>query len=191
MKYRPALIVGFLLLIMLIPGCVGFSLVKKGERVSVGGDMSVEAPRDWNRFTSPKLDYWTLDGPNLQHVLFVPGVEDGKVPWQTAQDSEKAPQFRKNMTAIEVRELVQATMALEQYQKIQIADLKPARFAGHQGFTFHFTGTTSKGLDMRGRAVGTIVKGRLYMLLYRGARLYYFDRGLEDFEKIVTSTRIK
>jgi hypothetical protein len=95
------------------------------------------------------------------------------------------------MTAIEVRELVQATMALEQYQKIQIADLKPARFAGHQGFTFHFTGTTSKGLDMRGRAVGTIVKGRLYMLLYRGARLYYFDRGLEDFEKIVTSTRIK
>jgi hypothetical protein len=46
MKYRPALIVGFLLLIMLIPGCVGFSLVKKGERVSVGGDMSVEAPRD-------------------------------------------------------------------------------------------------------------------------------------------------
>ena len=119
------------------------------------------------------------------------GVADGEIPWFTGADSEKAPKYRKNMTVIEVSELAQVTMALEKFQRVQISDLKPAQFAGKEGFTFSFTCTTEKGLDLKGLAFGAIVKERLYMAIYRGAKLHYFDRGLSDFKAIVSSAQIE
>jgi hypothetical protein len=187
----PTLAIVALLAALMLSGCVGFSLVKGGERVSLKGSMSVQVPRDWNSFQSPNATYWTLDGASLQHIVFAIGVADGEIPWFTGADSEKAPKYRKNMTVIEVSELAQATMALEKLQRVQVGDLKPARFAGKEGFTFSFTCTTKKGLDLNGLAFGAIVKERLYMAIYRGAKLHYFDRGLPDFKAIVSSTRIE
>jgi hypothetical protein len=94
------------------------------------------------------------------------------------------------MSAIEIRELVQATMAVEAFQNVRITDLKPATFGGHPGFTFAMTMTSKQGLDMKGLARGAVIKDKLYMTVYRGAALHFFDRGFADYEKISASLRI-
>lgn len=175
---------------VLLAGCAGYSLVKGGKRVSIG-PMSVEAPRDWNHWRgADNMEFWTLDGAALQHILFVKGIGNDEVPWRTGGDPDSVPKFRKGMSAIEIRELIQATMANEDFQNIRIADLKPAIFGGHPGFSFAMTMTSKKGLDMKGVAQGAVIKDKLYMTIYRGTALHFFDRGLADYEKIAGSLRI-
>jgi hypothetical protein len=178
-----------LFLSVLTTGCAGYSLVKGGEHVSIGS-MSVQAPGDWNHWRGGGgTEFWTLDGPALQHILFVKGVGDDEAPWPTRGDRETVPKFRKGMSAIEIRELVQATMAVEAFQNVRITDLKPATFGGHPGFTFAMTMTSKQGLDMKGLARGAVIKDKLYMTVYRGAALHFFDRGFADYEKISASLR--
>ena len=75
----------------LLAGCAGYSLVKGGERVSIGA-MSIEAPHDWNHWRGTDgTEFWTLDGPVLQHILFVEGVGNDEVPWTTKRNEEEAP----------------------------------------------------------------------------------------------------
>lgn len=174
----------------LLSGCIGYTLVKGGERTSLSPSMSVVPPQDWNRMSEDKVDYWTLDGAVLQRIIFVKGAEDGDMLWRAGADKEKAPRFRKGMNALEVAELVQATMANQKLQNIKFAELKPAPFAGHQGFAFDFTATLQKGLDIKGTARGAVVKDRLYLALYRGAALHFYDRSRGDFDKILTSLKI-
>jgi hypothetical protein len=175
---------------VLMTGCAGYSLVKGGERVSIGS-MSIEAPRDWNHWRGAGgTEFWTLDGPVLQHILFVQGIGNDEVPWSTGGDPDGVPKFRKGMSAIEISELIQATMANEEFQNTRITDLKPATFGGHPGFSFAMTMTSKKGLDMKGIALGAVVEDKLYMTVYRGAALHFFDRGFADYEKISASLRI-
>jgi hypothetical protein len=175
----------------LLTGCAGYSLVKGGERVSIGSAMSVQAPRDWNHWRSPDgTEFWTLDGPALQHILFLKGIGNDEVPWATKRNPDDVPKFRKGMSAIEISELIQATLANEEFQNVRIADLKPDTFGGHAGFSFAMTMTSKKGLDMKGIARGAVVKNKLYMTIYRGTALHFFDRGLEDYEKISASLRM-
>ncbi|MQA66796.1 MAG: hypothetical protein GEU76_13005 [Alphaproteobacteria bacterium] len=186
---RRACVVG-LFASVLMTGCAGYSLVKGGEHVSIGS-MSVQAPGDWNHWRGGDgTEFWTLDGPALQHILFVKGVGDDEAPWPTRGDRETVPKFRKGMSAIEISELVQATLANEELQNVRIVDLKPDTFGGHPGFSFTMTMTSKKGLDMKGLAHGAVIKDKLYMTIYRGAALHFFDRGLADYEMIAASLRI-
>lgn len=186
----PRSLAGCVLAIGLLQGCVGYTLVKGGERTELSSSISVVPSRDWNRRSQDHVDYWTLDGAALQHIIFVKGIGDGDVLWHTSADKEKAPHFRKGMNAIEISELAQATMALEKLQKVNVAKLRPSTFAGHSGFTFDFTATTESGLDILGTANGAVVGERLYLAVYRGAALFYFDRSRDDYEKILASFRI-
>lgn len=179
-----------LLMATLLSGCVGYTLVKGGERTSIGSSVTVVAPRDWNRRTQDNVDYWTLDGAVLQQLIFVKGVGDDDVLWHTGGDPTKTPKFRKSMNAVEITELIHATMALEKLQNIKFAEVKPSPLGGHPGFSFDFTATTEKGLDLKGTGRAAVIDGKLYMAVYRGAALHFFDRARADYDKIITSIKI-
>ncbi len=196
-RHPQALLVAALLVaIVTLSGCAGVSLVKGGERTDVGSGLSLVPPRDWNRFTSPNWEFWTLDGPHLQQVLFVRGARDGqpiyRVPGaETAtSEGEKFPTYRRGMNEIEVIELLQATMAREDLERLTLTEQRPETFAGHRGFHVAFEFVTKHGLEMRGQAVGAVVSDRLYMAVYRGAKLHYFDRGIGDFTRMLETARI-
>ena len=97
--------------VLLLTGCVGYTLAKGGKRLELGQGIAVKPARDWNRVTIDKFEYWTLDGLWLQNILFIKGVEDGDRVFpssrRTGQDPDKDtfPKFRKGMTFLEVREL--------------------------------------------------------------------------------------
>jgi hypothetical protein len=69
--------------------------------------------------------------------------------------------------------------------------VKPRTFAGHPGFQFDYDHLGGDELDRRGRAVGAIVNGRLYMALFDAAKLHYFGAGIGEFERLVESARIR
>jgi hypothetical protein len=182
----------FLAAAVLLSGCVGYTLVKGGEQLELGQGLSVKPPRDWNRSTEGKHEVWTLDGPRLQYILFVKGIEEGEQIFppsrgRTSSKKDTFPKFRKGMSLLEVRELFEASLARYNAQKIAIAGFAPAPFGGKDGFRFTYSYVTGPGLNMRGIAAGALIGDKLFMIIYRGTELYFFGRSKEDFEKILAS----
>ncbi|MCZ6494840.1 MAG: hypothetical protein O6924_01540 [Alphaproteobacteria bacterium] len=185
----------FLATTILLTGCVGYTLVKGGQKLELGQGISVKPPRDWNRRTEGKHEIWTLDGPGLQYILFVKGIEDGGriFPASRRRASPKKdtfPKFRKGMSLLEVRELFEASLSRYNAQKIAIAGFAPAEFGGKDGFRFTFTYSTESGLNMRGIVAGALLGDKLFMVIYNGTELFFFDRSKGDFEKILASLTI-
>ena len=177
-----------------LTGCASYTLVKGGQKLELSQGLSVKPPRDWNRATEGKHEIWTLDGPHLQYILFVKGIEDGERIFPGSSRGLGAkdtfPKFRKGMSSLEVGELFEASLARRKAQKIAIAGFAPARFAAKDGFRFTFSYVTQGGLKMRGIAAGALLGDKLYMLIYRGTDLFFFDRDKADFEKILASLRL-
>lgn len=185
-----------LLCVVLLPlgGCAGFTLAKGGEPLDMGDGISVQPPRDWNRMAVGKYEYWTLDGLRLQNILFVKGVEDGEsivfrrgVPDDEEKDT--FPKYRKGMTLLEIRELFETTWARRQFHRTQVTEFGPAKFGGKAGFEISFTFDTKDGLEMRGHAAGAVFDDKLYMAIYSGTKIHFYERGEDDFKKILSSYR--
>jgi hypothetical protein len=67
--------------------------------------------------------------------------------------------------------------------------LKPRTFLAASGFQMDYEHLDSDELRRRGRAVGVVIGGRLYLILLDAASSHYFDAALPDFEAIVASAR--
>jgi len=67
--------------------------------------------------------------------------------------------------------------------------LAPRPFLGANGFQLDYEHLDSDEVWRRGRAVGAVIDGRLYLILLDAARSHYFNASLPDFEAIVNSAR--
>jgi hypothetical protein len=181
-----------------LSGCAGFTLAKGGEPTDLGDGVSVQPPRDWNRMAVEKYEYWTLDGMRLQNILFVKGVEDGEsivyrpnASRSSDDDKEKDtfPKFKKGMTLLDIRELVETTWVRQKFHRTQVTNFGPAKFGGKDGFQMTFTFDTKDGLEMRGWAAGAVVGDRLFMAIYSGTKIRFYERGKNDFKEILRSYR--
>ena len=64
-------------------------------------------------------------------------------------------------------------------------------FLGYSGFQLDYEHLDSDELWRKGRAVGAVINGELYLVLYDAARSHYYAAALPDFESIVTSARLR
>jgi hypothetical protein len=70
--------------------------------------------------------------------------------------------------------------------------LQPRNFAGAQnGFQFDYEHLDTDELWRKGRVVGAVVDGKLYLILMDAAKSHYYADVLPDFEAIVASARIR
>jgi hypothetical protein len=67
--------------------------------------------------------------------------------------------------------------------------LAPRPFLGTNGFQYDFEHLDSDELWRRGRAVGAVIDGRLYLILFDAARSHYYANAINDFESVVNSAR--
>ena len=180
-------------LTLILSACAGFTLVKGGERQDLGAGLSVQPGRDWNRVAIEKYEYWTLDGIQLQNIVFVKGAEDGEsIVYRgraAGEENDTFPKYRKGMTLIEIRELLETTWARRGYHRFRVTQFGVSRFGVKEGFEIAFSFDTRDGLEMRGQAAGAIVNDRLYMAIYTGTRIHFYNRGKNDFLRIVKSWR--
>jgi hypothetical protein len=170
------------------------------RRVSVGDrTMSVVPPRPWNRARRDNLsdmravEDWTLNGTELDELVMVSGLKNGQSfirQWRTT--TQQVPVFRSDMTPPEVAAMIESLFrvrggALE----FRTLGLQPRTFLGASGFQLDYQHLDGDELWRKGRAVGAVVNGRLYLILFDAARSHYYEAGLPDFEAITASAALR
>lgn len=178
-------------------GYGGYSLVQVRE-IRVGDDsLAVTPPRQWNKisarlFTDIRdVEDWTQNGPYLDGISFVTGLKDGKaLVYQRNRDDRQVPKFRSNMTPPEIAAIIESLFRVRGGAvDFTTTSLTPRPFLGANGFQLDYEHLDSDEVRRKGRAVGAIIDGKLYLILYDAARSHYFNASLPDFEAIVASAR--
>ena len=176
-----------------------YSLVRP-KAVSVGdGSLVVTPQRPWNRerqllFDSVRwVEDWTLNGPLLDDVTFVSGLPNGKYLIETdSRESQQVPKFRSDMTAPEIQALLESAYRVRgNAVDFRTLSLAPRTFLGQPGFQLDYEHLDGDELWRKGRAVGAVIGGRLYLVMLDAARSHYFDDEIDDFEALVASARLK
>lgn len=180
------------------PGFRYYSLVSPGPEDVARGSMIVTPKIRWNKAPRGPHDIqreenWTLNGPLLDGLTFIGGLEhDKRIVQQRRKADRKVPNFRSDMNPTEIAAMIESFYRIRAGStRFEMTGLQPRRFAGHPGFQFDFVHLGGDEVERRGRAVGAIVGGRFYLALFDAARMHYFDAGLPEFERIAESARIR
>src|SRR5690349_1339984 len=153
-------------------------------RVNVGdGQMSVVAPRPYNRHRRvlfedvPDVEDWTLNGPILDGISFVSGMKNNReLIRQRRSASQQVPRFRSDMTAPEIAAMIEGLYRVKGGAvDLKTLSLQPRPFLKANGFQWDYEHLDSDELWRRGRAVGVVIDGKLYLILIDAARSHYYD----------------
>lgn len=175
--------------VFIVAGCAHYSLVESGNRVDVGQGLWVESDVAWSRAKYRGAVTWTVDGPGLQQLFFFPGVDDGNPLLKpvAGNDSKAMPAYRVGMTFLEVMDLLEATMARENVHKFEKQNMHPVTFGGEDGFRFDFSYVSEAGLDYQGTATGAVKNNKLYLVVYVGTILHYYEKYSAEVDRIIKS----
>ena len=186
-----------------VGGYAGFSdyygLVRAREAKVGDGSMAVTPPREWNRQRRQFFDDvrwvedWTLNGPLLDDMTFISGLPHGKYLIQTdKRDAQQVPRFDSDMTAPEIQAMLESAYRVRGGAvDFKTLSLTPRPFMGYPGFQLDYEHLDGDELWRKGRAVGAVIGGRLYLVMLDAARSHYFPDELRDFEAIVASARLR
>ena len=173
----------------LLAGCARYSLVEPKPR-TIADRYTVDPQISWSALTDGKWELWTVDGFGLESIQFLAGLNDGE-PLFRAADDQKRLKFRKDMSPSELVELLVDGLTSIGAQKITVTNLRPHRFGSADGFRCELAFVTRNGLEKRAMAAGGTIDGRLYLVLYSGARLHYYETHRDDAERIIQSIHMK
>ena len=177
----------------------GYSLVRPRERSVGDGTMIVRPTQPWNRHSRVvfndihQVEDWTQNGPVLDSLSFISGLKDGKsIVRQSRKADQQVPRFRSTMTAPEVAAMLETFYRTRGGTvDFKTLGLAPRSFLGQNGFQLDFDHLDGDELWRRGRAVGAVVNGRLYLILLDAARSHYFASELPEFEAVAGSARLR
>ena len=188
--------IALLLAALVLASCAAYSLVPANSRVALANGLSVQPGQAWSRMdrsSEPNVTLWTMDGPLLNAMGFVAGLENNASILKTPSGKEPMPVFRSTMGASEVMELFEATITRGSATGaiVKTSNLRPAPFGGRPGFRFDFTFVNQgDNVERRGIAAGAVHNGKLYLIFFHGARLNYFPRNAEEAETVIRSAQI-
>lgn len=176
----------------------GYTLVQAREHKVGDGNMAVTPPRPWNRaprslfFDLTEVEDWTLNGLYLDAISLVTDLKDKKaLIRQNRRDDRQVPVFRSDMTAPEIAAMVESLYRIRGGAiDFKTTSLIPRPFMGYPGFQQDYEHLDGDEVRRKGRVVGAVIGGRLYMVMFDAARMHYFDAGIGDFEAIANSARL-
>ena len=164
------------------------------------GSLAVAPPRPWNRqragitFTDLReIEEWTLNGPYLDGIIFITGLKNDRyMIYQRRTASQQVPKFRSNMTPPEIAGMIESLFRVKGGTvDFRTLGIQPRQFLGYSGFQFDYEHLDGDELWRKGRAVGAVIDGRLYLILLDAARSHYYPTTLPDYESIVASARLR
>ena len=180
---------------------IGLYTLVRSKPTNVGnGSVTVVPPRPWNKqrrfffFDSVRwVEDWTLNGPYLDGITFVTALPSGQyLIRQRKSDERQVPKFRSDMTAPEVAAMLETAFRVRGGAvDFRTLGLQPRQFLGYPGFQFDFEHLDNDELWRKGRAVGAVVDGRLYLILFDATRSHYYGNAPPDFEVMANNARIR
>ncbi|HEY0085496.1 MAG TPA: hypothetical protein VGB65_06260 [Allosphingosinicella sp.] len=190
--------------LLLLSACTGgpslfnrYKLIEPHPESVARGSMIVSPTLRWNKAPRGRSDIdreenWTLNGPLLDSLTFIGGLENNKrIVQQRRKADRKVPNFRADMSPQDIASTIESFYRIRAGStRFEMTGLKPRTFLGRDGFQFDYAHLGGDEVERRGRAVGAIVGGRFYLALFDATRMHYFDAGLPEFERIVESARL-
>lgn len=189
------------LAVLLLMACsgtamAGNSLITQGEHKSIAGSsIGATADGEWNRLgrTEGKgIEVWTRDGDALNRVLFFGGIAPGKTLFKDRHPKEAPlPPVQQGMLLPDIPVLLEGTyrnqyginrMTFDRQEPVSLAGAKAIRF------TYSFV-RSSDEVERKGEAVALIRGGKLYLVTYEAPALFYFDKDLPAFHRLVDTLR--
>ena len=174
-----------------------YSLVRPQPQRVARNSMVVTPTVAWNRARRTTSDIsreenWTLNGPLLDSLTFIGGLEPGRtVVRQRRREERQVPLFRADMSPPEIASVIESFYRIRAGSvRFEMTGLRPRTFLGHPGFQLDFDHLDSSEIERRGRVVGAIIGDRLYLVLLEGTRMHYFGAALPEFERIVESATL-
>jgi hypothetical protein len=193
--------------LLLTAGCAGagagagfhqYRLVQPGPEAVARGAMTVSPTIRWNKAPRGPSDIdreenWTLNGPLLDGITFIGGLEhDKRIVQQRRKADRKVPNFRADMSPPEIAAMIESFYRIRAgSSEFEMTGLQPRSFLGRPGFQFDYEHVGGDEVERTGRAVGAIVDGRFYLALFDAAKMHYFGAALPEFERIVESARLR
>ena len=191
---------------VLLSGCAGsgegfgygyYDLVQPGPEKVAADKITVVPTIAWNRAPRSRYDIsreenWTLNGPLLDNLSFVGGVESGKsIVRQRRRAERQVPRFRPDMSPPEIASMIETFYRIRTGSvSFNIRGLQPRTVFGQPGFQLDYDHLDSDEVERQGRAVGAVINDRLYLILFDAVRSHYFPAGLPEFERIVASATL-
>jgi hypothetical protein len=181
-------VVWALLMVNALGGCAQYLPVEKGERIQVGNAFAVATSINWSKQETGNIEGWTVDGPQLQRLVFLKGIPDGKpLIGFTEGEGECALCFHSSMTSVEIMELFLANLTRTGAHGLKAYDLRPSSFGAIEGFRFEFQYATRQGLKYKGLIAGAQKDQKLFAFMYVGTALYHFDKHRLEIERMLAS----
>ncbi|HEY5723457.1 MAG TPA: hypothetical protein VIT45_14165 [Allosphingosinicella sp.] len=160
--------------------------------------MTVTPTIRWNKAPRGPSDIdreenWTLNGPLLDGLTFIGGVEhDKRIVQQRRKADRKVPNFRADMSPQDIAAMIETFYRIRGgATAFEMTGLQPRTFLGHPGFQFDYEHVGGDEVERQGRAVGAIIDNRFYLALFDAAKMHYFPAALPEFERIVESARLR
>jgi len=144
-------------------------------------DFSVNIPDGWWKpeYTSKYL--LTKDGPYLQYVL----IQQRPLNKPFRNTKKK---IRMGMLPQEAAGIIIDELASDRYlMNFSVIENAPATVDGHAGFKILFVYKDKKESQFKTLYYGFISGNFFFNLRYSAAARHYFDKDIDDFEKIVSS----
>jgi hypothetical protein len=169
------------------------------EPEAVARDTMVVTPTiRWNKAPRGPSDIsreenWTLNGPLLDGITFIGGLEhDKRIVQQRRKADRKVPNFRADMNPQDIAAMIETFYRIRAgSSEFAMTGLQPRTFLGHPGFQFDYEHVGGDEVQRQGRAVGAIINQRFYLALFDAAKMHYFPAALPEFERIVESARLR
>ena len=162
-----------------------FSCVSAAQERSLkklpDADFSVDIPDGWWKpdYTSKYL--FTKDGPYLQYVL----IQQRPLNKPFRNTKKK---IRRGMLPQEAAGIIIDELASDRYlMNFSVIENAPATVDGHAGFKILFVYKDKKESQFKTLYYGFISGNFFFNLRYSAAARHYFDKDIDDFEKIVSS----
>lgn len=178
-------------------GSAYYSLIRAKPKSVGDHSLIVLPPREWNK-QRPRLfddigdvEDWTLNGPYLDGMTFVSGLTNNRyLIRQNRFEDRQVPKFRSDMSAPEIISMIESLYRVRGGAvELRSLALLPRTFLGQNGFQWDYEHLDGDELWRKGRVVGAVVDGKLYMIMYDAVRSHYYANALPDFEAIVASAR--
>jgi len=179
-----------LVLLALAAACAPITMVEPSEVREIGKNYSVQPGAAWNDFRGGSHEQWSQNGPLLDALVLVGGLDAGDTLFDDSDDKANMPVWRAGMTESEAAEFVEDSIAQRDLGQVGTANLRPASFGSARGFAFDISFVTKEGLNKRGMAHGAIIDGKLNLILMTAAATYYFDAVRPDVERLIASVRL-
>ena len=170
-----------------------YKLIAAGTPVTVArSGLTVTPSENWNHL-GPRLgrnaESWTLDGLTLNDVTFYGGIAGGETLFKARNAKDKPlPPFSATMLPPDIVQMFEESYRIANDTTIFTVDkVEPAKFLGASGVRFTYSFTSKDEVARKGVANAAVVGGKLYMITYEAPVIYYFDRTIDAYAKLVDS----